>query len=127
MLNQILKKIIRTGVGRARFLMAGIGFTIAMLLILSAVQIQVNYNELLYGKSNQDTIANFLVVAKVINGNKTGKCIKQRRNRKTGKTAVISKKSACLLPAVSKFLLKAQVTGFPFTPTCFLKVYRTSL
>jgi hypothetical protein len=39
-------------------------------MILSAVQIQVNYNELLYGKSNQDSIANFLVISKVIDGNK---------------------------------------------------------
>jgi hypothetical protein len=70
MLNQLLKKIIRTGVGRSRFIMAGIGLTVAMLLILSAIQIQANYNELLYGKSNQDSIANFLVVNKVIDGNK---------------------------------------------------------
>src|SRR4051812_26656813 len=69
MLNSLLKKIIRTRVGRARFIMAGVGLTVAMLLILAAVQIQVNYNELLYGKSNQDSIANFLVVAKIINGN----------------------------------------------------------
>jgi hypothetical protein len=39
------------------------------LLILSAVQIQVNYNELLYGKTNQDSIANFLVINKKIDGN----------------------------------------------------------
>jgi hypothetical protein len=44
---------------------------IAMLLILSAVQIQVNYNELLYGKTNQDSIANFLVINKQVNGNST--------------------------------------------------------
>jgi hypothetical protein len=49
--------------------MAGAGLTIALLLILSAVQIQVNYNELLYGKTNQDSIANFLVINKKIDGN----------------------------------------------------------
>ncbi len=49
--------------------MAGLGLFIALLLILSAVQIQVNYNELLYGETNQDSIANFLVVNKKINGN----------------------------------------------------------
>lgn len=70
MLHQLLKKIIRTGVGRSRFIMAGIGLTIAMLLILSAIQIQADYNELLYGKNNQDSIANFLVINKVIDGNK---------------------------------------------------------
>src|SRR4028118_1879917 len=69
MLNHLLKKIIRSGVGRSRFFMAGAGLTIALLLILSAVQIQVNYNELLYGESNQDSIANFLVINKKIDGN----------------------------------------------------------
>jgi hypothetical protein len=69
MLNILFKKIIRSGVGRSRFFMAGAGLAVALLLILSAVQIQVNYNELLYGKSNQDSIANFLVINKKIDGN----------------------------------------------------------
>ncbi len=68
-LDFLLKKIIRSGIGKVRYAMAATGLTIAMLLILSAVQIQVNYNELLYGKNNRDSIANFLVVSKVINGN----------------------------------------------------------
>jgi hypothetical protein len=50
--------------------MAAVGLSIAMLLILSAVQIQANYNQLLYGKNNQDSVANFLVINKVIDGNK---------------------------------------------------------
>lgn len=69
MLNQLLQKIIRTGIGRGRYMIAGVGLTIALLLILSAVQIQVNYNELLYGSNNQDSIANFLVINKKIDGN----------------------------------------------------------
>ena len=71
MLQQILKKIISTGVGRWRFVAAGAGLSIALLLILSAVQLQVNYHELLYGASNQDSIANFLVINKKIDGNNT--------------------------------------------------------
>jgi hypothetical protein len=69
MLNNLLKKIIRSGVGRSRFFIAGAGLAVALLLILSAVQIQVNYNELLHGKSNQDSIANFLVINKKFDGN----------------------------------------------------------
>ena len=69
MLQQILKKIISTGVGKWRFVAAGAGLSIALLLILSAVQIQVNYHELLYGSGNQDSIANFLVINKKIDGN----------------------------------------------------------
>lgn len=71
MLQQILKKIISTGVGKWRFVAAGVGLSIALLLILSAVQIQVNYHELLYGSGNQDSIANFLVINKKIDGNST--------------------------------------------------------
>ena len=69
MLQQILKKIISTGVGKWRFVAAGAGLSIALLLILSAVQIQVNYHELLFGSGNQDSIANFLVINKKIDGN----------------------------------------------------------
>ena len=50
---------------------AGAGLSIALLLILSAVQIQANYHELLYGAGNQDSIANFLVINKKIDGNNT--------------------------------------------------------
>jgi hypothetical protein len=49
--------------------MAGAGLAIALLLILIAVQVQVNYNDLLYGKSNRDSIANFLVINKKVSGN----------------------------------------------------------
>ncbi len=69
MLNQLLKKIIRTSVGQSRFIMATLGLSIALLLIFLAVQVQVNYNELLYGSTNQDSTANFLVVNKKIDGN----------------------------------------------------------
>ncbi len=67
MLNILLKKLIKTASGRTRFVMAVIGLSVALLLILSAVQIQANYNELLNGKTNQDSTANFLVVNKEVN------------------------------------------------------------
>lgn len=69
MLDTLLKKLIKTASGRTRFVMAVIGLSVALLLILSAVQIQVNYNELLNGKGNQDSTANFLVVNKEVNNN----------------------------------------------------------
>ncbi len=69
MLHQLFQKIIRSGIGRSRRIMASIGLFIAMLLIFAAVQTQVNYNELLHGASNQDSIANFLVINKKIDGN----------------------------------------------------------
>lgn len=74
-LNILLKKLIRTGTGRTRFVMAIIGLSVALLLILAAVQIQVNYNELLQGKQNRDSVANFLVVNKVLTDKNIGKAI----------------------------------------------------
>lgn len=71
MLTSLLQKIIRSGIGRSKYIMASVGLAVALLLILSAVQIQVNYNELLFGQSNQDSIANFLVVNKKIDGNRS--------------------------------------------------------
>lgn len=68
-LHILFRKIIRSGIGKSKYIAAAVGLTVAMVLILSAVQIQVNYNELLYGKNNKDSIANFLVLSKVINGN----------------------------------------------------------
>lgn len=120
MLNQLLKKIIRTGVGRARFIMAGIGLTIAMLLILSAVQIQVNYNELLYGKSNQDSIANFLVVAKVINGNNRENVLSVAEVDKLKRQPFIEKVG---LLTASRFKVSAQSPSdrFPFYTDMFFE------
>ncbi len=65
-LNHLLRKLIRTGAGRKRFVMAAVGLSVAMLLILAAVQVQADYNSLLQSKSNQDSIANFLVVNKTL-------------------------------------------------------------
>lgn len=71
-LNVLLKKLIRTGTGRNRFSLAIIGLAVAMLLILASVQIQSNYNDLLHSKSNQDSIANFLVLNKILNDQNIG-------------------------------------------------------
>lgn len=120
MLNHLLKKIIQTGVGRGRFVMAAIGLTIAMLLILSAVQIQVNYNELLYGKSNQDSIANFLVVAKVINGNNRENVLSNEEIDKLRKHPFIEKVG---LLTASRFKVSAQSPSerFPFYTDMFFE------
>ncbi|SJZ58497.1 FtsX-like permease family protein [Sediminibacterium ginsengisoli] len=72
MLDKILQKLIRTATGRTRFIMAVTGLSVALLLILMAVQLQTNYNELLNSKSNQDSIANFLVVNKQLNDQNLG-------------------------------------------------------
>lgn len=73
MLNLLLKKIIKSGAGRLRYVLAMFGLGIALLLILAAIQLQVNYNQLLHGNNAQDSIANFLVVNKLVNDQTLGK------------------------------------------------------
>jgi hypothetical protein len=65
-MNPLLKKIIRAGVGRFRFIMATVGLGVAVLLILVAVQTQADFNDLLYGKYNENETADFLVINKAI-------------------------------------------------------------
>lgn len=72
MLNRLLKKLIQTSSGRTRFILAVVGLSVALLLILSAVQIEANYNDLLHSKINQDSIANFLVVNKTVTDKTVG-------------------------------------------------------
>lgn len=72
MLNALLNKLIRTSSGRIRNIMPVVGLFIAMFLILAAVQVQSNYQQILYSKTSQDSIADFLVINKNINGNNNG-------------------------------------------------------
>jgi hypothetical protein len=72
MLNQLLKKLIQTAGGRSRKAIAIVGLSIALLLILSAVQIQANYQQLLYSKTSQDSIADFLVINKTVTDKNVG-------------------------------------------------------
>jgi hypothetical protein len=120
MLNQLLKKIIRTGVGRGRYIMAGIGLSIALLLILSAVQIQVNYNELLYGSSNQDSTANFLVINKKIDGNSASNTLSKEDLGKLKKQPFID---AVGQLSSSQFKVSAQSPSdrFPFYTDLFFE------
>jgi len=72
MLNQLLKKLIKASSGRTKFVLAIIGLSVALLLILAAVQLQANYNDLLHSKTNQDSIANFLVINKKVSDKTVG-------------------------------------------------------
>lgn len=71
-LNVLLKKIIRFGTGRSRYLMAMTGLSFAIILILAAVQLQADYRDLLYSKNNRDSVANFLVINKIITDQNLG-------------------------------------------------------
>ncbi|MBU3744499.1 MAG: FtsX-like permease family protein [Sediminibacterium sp.] len=68
-LNKLMGKILQTGQGRFRAWMGTLGLGIAALLVLAAVQLQSNFNELLKGKENKDTHAQFLVINRELNSN----------------------------------------------------------
>ncbi len=72
-LDNLLKKLIRNSAGHLRYTVAIMGLSIAVFLLLTAVQIQVNYNELLHGRNNRDSIANFLVINKQLTDASLGK------------------------------------------------------
>jgi hypothetical protein len=65
-LNKLLNKLIRDNAGKAKLFTAIVGLTIAILLLLISVQLQLNFNELLNSKNNKDSIANFLIINKEI-------------------------------------------------------------
>lgn len=73
---ELLKKIIQTGVGKTRFLMAAVGLGIAMLLILIAIQAHSNFSQLLYSSKNQNETADFLVINKTITNAMMGQSAK---------------------------------------------------
>lgn len=72
MLNILLKKLIKSGAGRGRFIMAVVGLSVALLLILSAVQVEMNYNDMLNSSNNRDSLANFLVINKEVTASNAG-------------------------------------------------------
>lgn len=112
--NSILKKIIKSASGRLRLLLATIGLSVALLLILSAVQLQANYNELLHSKNNQDSVANFLVVNKQLSNANYG-------NTTLSTTAIADLKKqpfvdavGILTPSRFKAAIQSYSSQFPF-------------
>lgn len=63
---QLLKKIIQTGIGRSRLLMAASGLGIAMIILLVAIQVHSDFDQLLHSQQNANESADFLVINKKI-------------------------------------------------------------
>ncbi len=72
MLNQLLKKLIQNHSGIIRMVTSRIGLSIAVFLLLAAIQIQSNYHFLLNNPNNKDSIADFLVINKMVDHNNLG-------------------------------------------------------
>jgi len=114
MFNSLLKKVIRTASGRIRFIMAIIGLSIALLLIFSAVQIEMNYHDLLEGKTNQDSVANFLVINKVLNSKTFGSTTLQTNEIEKIKQQKFIDDVGILTPSRYKASVQSYSEMFPF-------------
>jgi hypothetical protein len=113
-LTLLLRKLIRTAAGRKGFLMASIGLSVAMLLILAAVQIQANYTDLLHNKSNQDSIANFLVVNKILNDQNLGATALTDNEVSDLKNQSFVESVGLLTPSRFKASIQSSSDRFPF-------------
>ncbi len=113
-LSVLLKKLIRSGAGRKRFVAAVIGLSVAMVLILAAVQIQSDYNELLFGKNNKDSIANFLVVNKVLTDKNIGATSLSQEEITDLKNQPFVESVGLLTPSRFKASIQSASDRFPF-------------
>lgn len=115
----LLKKLIRTGAGRTRFLLAVLGLSVALVLILSAVQIQADYNSLLYSKTNQDSIANFLVINKQLTAQNLGAASLSAEDMAGLKQQPFTQAIGQLTP--SRFRIYAHGEQIPFSTDLFFE------
>ncbi|MDE3236137.1 MAG: hypothetical protein KGO81_09305 [Bacteroidota bacterium] len=114
MLNQLLRKLIRSASGRTQWLLAVVGLSIALLLIFAAVQVQVNYNDLLHGKTNQDSVANFLVINKLLNNQTYGNATLSAAEIDDLKKQSFTEDVGILTPSRFKASVQSYSDRFPF-------------
>ncbi len=112
--NRLLKKIIHTGAGRGRFLIAVTGVSIAVLLLLLSVQVQSNYQDLIYSKSNQDSIANFLVLHKRLTDQNLGSANLTDKEIEDLKKQVFVESAGLLTASHFKASIQSKSDRFPF-------------
>lgn len=113
-LDTLLKKLIRTGTGRVRFYMAVMGMSVAIFLILAAVQVQANYEELLHGKFNRDSIANFLVLNKILTDQNIGNATLSNQEIDDLKRQEFIESVGLLIPSRFKASIQSISEQFPF-------------
>lgn len=114
MLHQLLSKLIKNSAGKTRFLMALVGMSVAIFLILSAVQLQVNYYQLLHAKDNQDSIANFLVVNKIMTDQNIGSSSLSEEQIKDIQAQPFVESVGNIVPSRFKAAIQSNSERFPF-------------
>lgn len=114
MLHQLLSKLIKNSAGKTRFLMALVGMSVAICLILSAVQLQVNYYQLLHAKNNQDSIANFLVINKEMTDQNIGSSSLSAEQINDIRQQPFIESVGNLVPSRFKAAIQSNSERFPF-------------
>jgi len=113
-LNRLLHKLIHNSAGQARFVMALVGLSVAIILLLSAVQLQVNYYQLLNGKNNQDSVANFLVLNKELTNETVGASSLSEQEIANIKAQPFFESVGSLTPSRFKASIQSNSERFPF-------------
>ncbi len=114
MLNKLLSKLIKKSAGKTQFLMALVGMSVAIFLILSAVQLQVNFYQLLHAKNNQDSIANFLVINKIMTDENIGSSGLSEEQIKDIKEQPFVESVGNIVPSRFKVAIQSNSERFPF-------------
>jgi cell division protein FtsX len=113
-LNKLLNKLIRDNAGKAKLFTAMIGLTIAILLLLISVQLQLNFNELLNSKNNKDSIANFLIINKEITDASLGNTQLDDSIINKIKAQPFTESVGLLSPSRFKASIESNSSRFPF-------------
>lgn len=120
MLNTILQKLIKASAGRSRMIMAVVGLSFALLLILTAVQVEMNYNDMLNSSRNADSLANFLVINKDVSQSTSNTTLSEADIADLKKQSFVE---ATGLLTASRFKVSAQSVSerIPFYTDFFLE------
>ena len=113
-LNKLLHTIIRDNSGKSKLFTAMVGLTIAILLLLISVQLQLNFNDLLNSKNNKDSVANFLVINKEITDATLGKTQLEDSLIKKIKAQPFTESIGLLSPSRFKASIESNSSQIPF-------------
>ncbi len=114
MFNSLLRKLILNQSGKSKILVARLGLTIAIFLLLTAIQIQSDYDFLLTNSSNQDSIGDFLVINKVLNNETIGNTVIDSNLLSKIKEQPFTEEIGLLSPSRFKASIQSISDRFPF-------------
>jgi len=112
--NSLLRKLIINQSGKSKVFIARLGLTIAIFLLLTAVQIQSNYDFLLNNQSNKDSVGDFLVINKVLNNETIGNAVIDSTMISKLKQQPFTEAIGLLTPSRFKASIQSISDRFPF-------------